>query len=253
MTTRISPPKAPAPRPSTKTAPSSSPAAARPQPKAAGYGQRSEFSGTGRVSATGGGSIPASKSIPVTPINPNVDGRTDDYAPKYKNGDGFCGPTSMLMAARALGYSGSGTAAQQIIRLAETGGYKDLKGVPASNFDVMAQSLGMQVTQRGGQADVPGGPTPPPLVISKPGGGYQADHTWLRQQLAAGHPVIINVPNGTGPGHWKVLAGYDTAKSPPTYTVCDPWDGSKKTDVPMATVDEQIRGGNGTAFALSKP
>jgi hypothetical protein len=183
--------------------------------------------------------LPPSASVSARVISQlKPDGLSSDYSkttPAYVDGSGFCGPTAMLIAAKALGFKpGTSTNAQAIVNLAQAGSYKSGEGVSTANFSAMAAAAGMQLNT------IPGG-----WAVPQPGGGYALNENWIKGELAANRPVIFNTNTGGVTGHYEVVVGYSPNPAGGTqYTVIDPWTGQRST-IDAQTLRDNISRGNG--------
>lgn len=113
----------------------------------------------------------------------------------YTNGNANCGPTSMAMVARAIGYGQDMTDARLINHLGEIG-HTTSNGTGVNGIAVMARAMGLPAETRG----------PGPNV------------GWIVEQLRAGRFVVANgdyfamKPHedpGRTSGHYVLLTGID--------------------------------------------
>ncbi|MCP3138342.1 C39 family peptidase [Pyxidicoccus xibeiensis] len=114
----------------------------------------------------------------------------------YSNGKANCGPTSMAMIARSLGYGSEMTDAELITHLNEVDG-KMTGGTDVEAIGKMAEKMGLESEQRGPRADV----------------------DWIADQLKQGKLVVANGdvhslgpnkdPNVKPSGHYVVVTGMD--------------------------------------------
>lgn len=115
----------------------------------------------------------------------------------YTNGPSNCGPTSMAMLARALGYRPDLTDAQLINQLGRIGGTTE-DGTTWNGITAMAEAMGKHVETRGGTTS--------------------GTISWIANQLRAGKAVVANGnlyarPPHANPekvsGHYVLLTGID--------------------------------------------
>ncbi|MBM3275006.1 MAG: C39 family peptidase [Candidatus Sericytochromatia bacterium] len=134
----------------------------------------------------------------------------------YTNGNANCGPASMAMVARAIGY-GSNLNDAQLINYLGGVGRTGASGTSVNGIAAMAQTMGLAAEIRGS------GP----------------DTAWIAQQLTAGRYVVANGdyfamaphanPNRTS-GHYVLITGRDAYGR---FLVQDPADPDARA------VDEQ--------------
>jgi len=144
--------------------------------------------------------------------------RPDGAASGYRNGPSNCGPTSMAMIARAIGWRDGVSEARLINALGDIGG-TTAAGTSVAGLGKMAQAMGLSVTSQAGS--------------------YLA---WANGQLAAGKWVIFNGdyhemnphrnPARTS-GHYVLCYGLENGQ----YLVHDPADDRVKRVSP----DEMYR------------
>jgi hypothetical protein len=171
------------------------------------------------ASVTPGGPAPA----PPAPVDAPPVGRApyiNQYQPAgaeqgYTNGAANCGPASMAMIARAVGYRPDLTDAALINHLGAIGG-TTAAGTAVANLAPMAEAMGLSTQTRGPGADV----------------------GWIQAQLEAGKMVVANgdyyemAPhrdsNLTG-GHYVLVTGMTPEGN---FQVQDPADAAVSTVSP---------------------
>lgn len=97
----------------------------------------------------------------------------------YQNGPANCGPASMAMIARSMGYGANMTDAQLINQLGAIGGTTG-EGSSINGIVAMAQAMGATAEINGPKADL----------------------NWIDQQLAAGKSIVANGDYYSEPGHF---------------------------------------------------
>ncbi len=138
--------------------------------------------------------------------------RPDGAERGYYNGPANCGPTSMAMVARAMGYGQGMTDAQLINHLGQKGGTSG-NGTNVNGIVQMAQAMGKQGQIRGPGANV----------------------DWIREQLQQGKQVVANGDYYAMPphrndaktsGHYVLVYGMDAQGR---FLVHDPADQNVKS------------------------
>ncbi len=176
--------------------------------------------------------VPANTVTPPVDLNPAApverveeNGPTNRTAPPfisqyrpngaergYYNGPANCGPTSMAMLARAMGYGEGMTDAQLINHLGQKGGTSG-DGTNVNGIVAMAQAMGKQGQIRGPGANV----------------------DWIREQLQQGKMVVANGDYYAMPphqneartsGHYVLVHGIDAQGR---FLVHDPADQNVKS------------------------
>ncbi|MHB8872109.1 MAG: C39 family peptidase [Myxococcaceae bacterium] len=138
--------------------------------------------------------------------------RPDGAERGYTNGPANCGPTSMAMIARSLGYGEGLSDAQLINKLGKIGGTTGA-GTSVNGIVAMATAMGRNAQMRG----------PGPNV------------EWIAEQLKAGKLVVANGDYHAMPphqnesrtsGHYVTVAGVDAQGN---FIIRDPADANVKT------------------------
>ncbi len=151
----------------------------------------------------------------------------------YSNGPSNCGPTSMAMIARAMGYGKGMSDAQLINHLGRIGGTTGA-GTSVNGIVAMARAMGKTGTVKGPGPDV----------------------EWIAQQLRAGKLVVANGDYHAMPphqneartsGHYVTVAGLDAQGN---FIVRDPADQNVKTVTP-AQLRHFIRSNPNGGWAIS--
>ncbi len=164
------------------------------------------------INQPAGGPSQAGRYVPYinqyTPAN-------RDYG--YTNGNANCGPTSVAMIARAVGY-GSNLGDAQLINYLGSVGKTTSAGTSVNGIAAMAQAMGLPAEIRGPSAQV----------------------GWIADQLRAGRFVVANGdyfamrphedPSRTS-GHYVLITGIDAQGY---FQVLDPADANSR----MVTEDE---------------
>jgi len=151
----------------------------------------------------------------------------------YTNGPSNCGPASMAMVARAIGYRGDLSDAKLINHLGGIGRTTE-NGTGVNGISTMAQALGLQPQTRGPGANV----------------------DWIAEELRAGKMVIANGdyfamaphedPNRSS-GHYVLVYGIDESGR---FLVHDPAD-RRVSSVSAADLGKFIRSNPNGGYQIS--
>ena len=132
----------------------------------------------------------------------------------YANGAANCGPASMAMIARSMGF-GKGMTDAQLITFLGQAGDTNAEGTSVAGIVAMAQAMGSFAQMKAG-----------------------SDVSWVAEQLQAGKKVVANGDYYAMPphqdesrtsGHYLDVVGMDKTGN---FLVQDPADGNAKTLTP---------------------